>query len=62
MCTGSLVGTLWKINHSLGIFKDAPGVAIFIDAISLITTERLLSLPHGMFKDFIDLSILKDAQ
>ena len=25
-------------------------------------TERLLSLPHGMFKDSIDLSILKDAQ
>ncbi len=25
-------------------------------------TERLLSLAHGMFKDFIDLSILEDTQ
>ena len=36
-------------NHALYVFK-------------YFQTERLLSLPHAMYQDFIDLTVSKDAQ
>ena len=31
-------------------------------SLDMFQIECLLSLPHGMFKDFLDWSILKDTQ